>query len=140
MSTTTIQLGVWLSVGDQPPVHVGTAEVEAKTTASADGITIEAGAAIRDALHQAADALTAPVYGAREHVSITIDGETVSFPSGEHDTIYVLTAAGLTAPWKYDLIRLDQDGRHVVTHQARDTIVIADGDDFITAPISTTAA
>lgn len=60
--SVTIQLGVWLSVGDNPPIHVGVADVEAKTTTTADGITIEATPAISDALRQAADALTRPVY------------------------------------------------------------------------------
>ena len=55
--SVTIQLGVWLSVGDNPPIHVGVADIEAKTTTTADGIIIEAGPAIRDALQQAADAL-----------------------------------------------------------------------------------
>lgn len=67
--SVTIKLGVWLSVGDNPPIHVGVADIEAKTTTTADGITIEAGPAIREALQQAADALApeCPNHQARQH-------------------------------------------------------------------------
>lgn len=65
----TLSIGVWLSVGDNPPARVGTAEVEAKLTSTADGITIHAGTAITDALHQAADAIAegCPNHQARQH-------------------------------------------------------------------------
>lgn len=60
----TLSIGVWLSVGDNPPTQVGTAEVEAKLTTTPNGVTIEAGAALANALHQAAEA----VHGTTTHM------------------------------------------------------------------------
>jgi hypothetical protein len=54
--SVTLQLGVWLSVGDGTPVHIGTAEVETQTTQTADGIEINV-APWGEALAQAAEAL-----------------------------------------------------------------------------------
>ena len=140
--SATIQLGVWLSVGDQPPVHVGTADVEAKTTATTDGITIEAGAAMGDALRQAADALTSPVYRAADQGTadtlghVTVDGEAITMQYGHHGVARILNAAGVDAH-THDLLRVDGDG-HTATHRTGDTVTLQPGDEFVTARISTT--
>lgn len=75
----------------------------------------------------------------REHVTITIDGEDLVLMGGAHPAQYPLEVAGVH-PSRYDLLRIDADGKHVVTHHPGDTVVLADGDDFITARISTTTA
>lgn len=75
----------------------------------------------------------------QKHVAITVDGEELVLVGGQHVTEYVVSVAGL-APTRYDLLRIDADEEHVVTHHPGDTIVLADGDDFITAAISTTTA
>jgi hypothetical protein len=69
MAGMTLSLGVWLSVGENPPARVGTAEVEAQLTTTEHGVTIHAGAALTKALHQAADAIAevCPNHQARQH-------------------------------------------------------------------------
>lgn len=72
------------------------------------------------------------------HVSITVDGEDVVMQGGPHDVAYVLIASGLTNTSRYDLMRIDADGKHVVTHWYGETVMLADGDQFVTASIAAT--
>lgn len=65
---------------------------------------------------------------------ITVDGEVVTLPYGEHDVAEVLAAAEVNAR-RFDLIRVDRDGA-VVTHFNGDRVVLAAGDKFVTAAIA----
>jgi len=75
-----------------------------------------------------------------KHVTISVDGEHVTLPGGPHDVAYILTASGLGFAPRHDLLRIDADGKDVATHNPGDTVVLEDGDEFITARISTTTA
>lgn len=69
-----------------------------------------------------------------EHV--TIDGELVTIPFGDHDVKEVLAAAGVHAQ-THDLLRVDADG-HTITHRTGNTVKLGRGDRFVTARISAT--
>lgn len=69
---------------------------------------------------------------------ITVDGENITLTPGKHSVIDVLETSGLPVPHRYDLIRIDADGQHVVTHRVGDMVALANGDTFISARISAT--
>jgi hypothetical protein len=70
------------------------------------------------------------------HVAITIDGEDVVLMGGDRSVGHVLRVAGLH-PDRYDLQRVLADGS---SSTVRGDITLTDGDEFVTARISTTTA
>lgn len=70
--------------------------------------------------------------------TITVDGETVTMPAGNHAVSDVVRAAGLK-PGAYDLLRVRSNG-HTATYYDGDTVTTAPGDEFISARISTGTA
>jgi hypothetical protein len=65
---------------------------------------------------------------------ITVDGEVVTLPHGEHDVAEVLAASEVNAS-KYDLVRVVAPGE-IITYRTGETVVTAAGNDFVTVAIS----
>jgi hypothetical protein len=72
----------------------------------------------------------------RNHVTITVDGEDVVLLGGDRTTMHVLRVAGLN-PDRYHLQQVLPDGSSATI---RGDIVLTDGDEFVTARISTGTA
>ncbi|GAA3330630.1 hypothetical protein HP467_07310 [Curtobacterium albidum] len=71
-----------------------------------------------------------------KHVTITVDGEDLVLVGGQQTTGHVLEVAGLH-PDRYDLQRVLPDGSSVTL---TGNVTLTDGDEFVTARISTTTA
>lgn len=72
----------------------------------------------------------------QKHVAITVDGEDIVLVGGQQTTRHVLEVAGLH-PDRYDLQRVLPDGSSATLTA---DITLTDGDEFVTARISTTTA
>jgi hypothetical protein len=68
----------------------------------------------------------------QSHVTITVDGEDTVIRAGRRGAAFVLGTVGLNAAL-YDLQRVQPDGSSATV---RGDIVLADGDEFVTARIS----
>jgi hypothetical protein len=73
-----------------------------------------------------------------KHVTISVDGEDVALCGERASTQDILTASGLEST-RYDLQRVLPDGSSATLVPAT-VVALADGDEFVTARISTTTA